>query len=119
MLFKTIILFIIFVTNVYSNDIPIITITAPSKKPQSVSTVGTSLTILDEKFLSNSTEHFLGDVLNTSSTSANFFQSGGHGTASAIQLRGMPKKDILPFILMVLKCLIHQVYQVILILIIF
>ena len=57
-----------------------------------MSTVGTSVTILDEKFLSNSTEHFLGDALATSSTSANFFQSGGHGTASAIQLRGMPKR---------------------------
>ena len=92
MLFRAISLFIIIATNVYSEEIPIITITAPSKKPQSISTVGSSVTIIDEKFLSNSTEHFLGDVLNTSSTSANFFQSGGHGTASAIQLRGMPKR---------------------------
>ncbi len=92
MLLRTIILLIIFATNVYSKEIPIITITAPSKKPQSISTVGTSVTIIDEKFLSNSTEHFLGDVLSASSTSANFFQSGGHGTASAIQLRGMPKR---------------------------
>ena len=86
-------IFIIFsIINVHSDEIPIITITAPSKKPQSISTVGTSVTILDEKFLSNSTEHFLGDVLSTTLTSANFFQSGGHGTASAIQLRGMPKR---------------------------
>ena len=92
MLLRAISLFIIIATNVYSDEIPIITITAPSKKPQSISTVGSSVTIIDEKFLSNSTEHFLGDVLNTSSTSANFFQSGGHGTASAIQLRGMPKR---------------------------
>ncbi len=92
MLIRTIILFILFATNVCSEEIPIITITAPSKKPQSISTVGTSVTVLDEKFLSNSTEYFLGDVLSNSSTSANFFQSGGHGTASAIQLRGMPKR---------------------------
>ena len=92
MLLRAISLFIIIATNVYSDEIPIITITAPSKKPQSISTVGSSVTIIDEKFISNSTEHFLGDVLNTSSTSANFFQSGGHGTASAIQLRGMPKR---------------------------
>ena len=92
MLLRALILFAIFSTNVYSEKIPIITITAPSKKPQSISTVGTSVTILDEKFLSKSTEHFLGDVLSNSSTSANFFQSGGHGTASAIQLRGMPKR---------------------------
>ena len=31
-------------------------------------------------------------ALSTSTTGANFFQSGGHGTSSAIQLRGMPKR---------------------------
>tara|TARA_B100001057_G_scaffold175337_1_gene176012 strand:+ start:60333 stop:62330 length:1998 start_codon:yes stop_codon:yes gene_type:complete len=83
---------VVFSTKIYSNEIPIITISAPSKKPQSLSTVGTSVTVLDEKFFNNSTEHFLGDALSTTTTSANFFQSGGHGTASAIQLRGMPKR---------------------------
>ncbi len=95
---RSLILLIIFSTKVYSQEIPIITITAPSKKPQSISTVGTSVTILDEKFLSNSNEHFLGDVLSTTTTSVNFFQSGGHGTASAIQLRGMPKRYSTVFI---------------------
>ena len=74
MLLRTIVFFIFFVTNVYSDEIPIITITAPSKKPQSVSTVGTSVTILDEKILSNSTEHFLGDASNDSCL--NSFQNG-------------------------------------------
>ena len=92
MLLRLIILLLIFSTKVYSKEIPIITITAPSKKPQSISTVGTSVTVLNEEFFNNSTEHFLGDALSTSITSANFFQSGGHGTASAIQLRGMPKR---------------------------
>ena len=92
MLLRALVLLIIFSTNIFSKEIPIITITAPNKKPQSISTVGTSVTILDEKFLSNSSEHFLGDVLSNTTTSANFFQSGGHGTASAIQLRGMPKR---------------------------
>ena len=31
-------------------------------------------------------------VLASNSTSANFFQSGGHGSTSAIQLRGLPKR---------------------------
>jgi vitamin B12 transporter len=75
----------------FAKDIPVIVITA-SKKPQSLSTVGTSVTVLDEKFFKNNSEYFLGDALATTSTSANFFQSGGHGTASAIQLRGMPKR---------------------------
>ena len=44
------------------------------KKPQSISTVGTSVTILNEEFFNNSTEHFLGDALSTSITSANFFK---------------------------------------------
>ena len=87
-----IILYFTFFSNlVFSKDIPIIVITA-NKKPQSLSTVGTSVTVLDEKFFSNTTEYFLGDALASTTTSANFFQSGGHGTASAIQLRGMPKR---------------------------
>ena len=93
MLLKVCILFflLIFPLNSYSKEIPIIVI-APNKKPQSLSVVGTSVVIFDEEYLNNSTEYFLGDVLSSKTTSANFFQSGGHGTASAIQLRGMPKR---------------------------
>ncbi len=76
---------------VFAEDIPIIVI-APSKKAQSVSTVGTSVIVLDETFFKNSNEFFLADALATNSTSINFFQSGGHGQNSAIQLRGMPKR---------------------------
>ncbi len=74
-----------------ANEIPVIVI-APSKTVQSISTVGTSVTVLDEKFFENTNEIFLGDILSKSSTSSNFFQSGGHGTSSAIQLRGLPKR---------------------------
>ena len=81
----------LFLTNTYSSEIPIIVISA-SKKPQSLSSVGTSVTILDEKFFKNSSEYFLGDALSTSTTGANFSQNGGYGTSSAIQLRGMPKR---------------------------
>ena len=95
---KKIINFFIFfgIIFIYSNelksqDIPIIVI-APSKKMQSISTVGTSVTILDETFFKKTNEFFLGDALSTTTTSANFFQSGGHGTVSAIQLRGIPKR---------------------------
>ena len=91
---KTLIIFFIIIlisSKCLAKNIPVIVITA-SKKPQSLSTVGTSVTVLDEKFLNNSSEYFLGDALAISSTSANFFQSGGHGTSSAIQLRGMPKR---------------------------
>ncbi len=77
--------------SVFSKDIPVIVI-APSKKPQSISTVGSSVVILDEKFFEKNNDYFLGDVLSNNSTSINFFQSGGHGTASAVQLRGLPKR---------------------------
>ena len=75
----------------FAKDIPVIVI-APSKKVQSNSTVGTSVTVLDEKFFENSNEYFLGDILSRNVTSTNFFQSGGHGATSAIQLRGLPKR---------------------------
>ena len=77
-------------SNLFS-EIPIIVI-APSKKVQSLSTVGTSVTVFDEIFFRNSNEFFLGDVLSNNTTSANFFQTGGQGTTSAIQLRGLPKR---------------------------
>ena len=76
---------------VFAADIPIIII-APSKKAQSISTVGTSVTVLDETFFENSNEFFLGDALAGNSTSVNFFQNGGQGQTSAIQLRGLPKR---------------------------
>ena len=41
----------------FAADIPIIVI-APSKKAQSVSTVGTSVTVLDEAFFENTNEFF-------------------------------------------------------------
>ena len=90
--FVTILIFCLsFQSFVVGQDIPVIVI-APSKKPQSISTVGSSVVVLDEKFFEKTNDLFLGDVLSNNSTSINFFQSGGHGTASAIQLRGLPKR---------------------------
>ena len=87
----TLILCLSFPSFVVGQDIPVIVI-APSKKPQSISTVGSSVVVLDEKFFEKTNDYFLGDILSNNSTSINFFQSGGHGTASAIQLRGLPKR---------------------------
>ena len=88
---KLIIILTFPVNNIFAADVPVIVI-APSKKAQSVSTVGTSVTVLDETFFKNSNEFFLGDALATNSTSVNFFQNGGQGQTSAIQLRGLPKR---------------------------
>ncbi len=90
-IFSLIILFVLSFNQAYADDIPVIVI-APSKKAQSISTVGTSVTVLDEKFFKNSNEYFLGDALAGNTTSMNFFQNGGHGQTSAIQLRGLPKR---------------------------
>ncbi len=74
---------------VFSKDIPIVVI-APSKSPQSISTVGTSVQVFEEKDFESSSP-FLGNTLNDATTGLNFFQSGGSGTQMGIQLRGLPK----------------------------
>ena len=76
---------------VFAADLPVIVI-APSKKAQSISTVGTSVTVLDEVFFKNSNEFFLGDVLDNNLPGMNYFRQGGHGAVMGIQLRGLPKR---------------------------
>ena len=78
-------------SNLFAADIPIIVI-APNGKAQSKSTVGTSVTIFDETNIGSSNDFFLGDVLGNGTTSFNYFQTGGHGATSGIQLRGLPKR---------------------------
>ena len=84
-----IIIFIFSFKNLFAADIPIIVI-APSKKAQSISTVGSSVTVYGQSDLENTNDYFLGDIL-SDGASSNFFQSGGKGTLSGIQIRGMPK----------------------------
>ncbi|MDC0205527.1 TonB-dependent receptor [Pelagibacteraceae bacterium] len=82
---------------VFAADIPIIVI-APSQKAQSKSTVGTSVTVFDETKIGKSNDFFLGDILGDDTPSFNSFQTGGHGSASGIQLRGLPKRYSTVFI---------------------
>tara|TARA_Y100000590_G_scaffold18275_1_gene21785 strand:+ start:49833 stop:51779 length:1947 start_codon:yes stop_codon:yes gene_type:complete len=93
-LLKAVIVLIIFLSpfsQVFATDIPIIVI-APSQKAQSKSTVGTSVSVYDENTINQSNDYFLGDVLGDGTTSFNYFQTGGHGSSSGIQLRGLPKR---------------------------
>ena len=85
----SILILIFYFGKLFAADIPIIVI-APSKKAQSISTVGSSVTVYDQSDIENTNDYFLGDILSDGS-STNFFQSGGKGTLSGIQLRGMPK----------------------------
>ena len=90
---KTNIIFLIlftFFTQIKADEVPIIVI-APSKSPQSLSTVGTSVKVVDRQDLENSRNPFLGDTLNNATTGLNFFQTGGAGTQMGLQLRGFPK----------------------------
>ena len=93
MLIRVVLFLFIFTQSakLYSSEIPIIVI-APSKKAQSISTVGTSVSVFDQEYFENSGELFLLDALGYGSASFNSFQSGGPGTVSGIQLRGLPKR---------------------------
>ena len=89
--FSIVFLTLLFFNRLVAEDnIPIIVI-SPSKTPQSASTTGTSVTVLNQQDLENSNKSFLGDSLNNSITGLNFFQAGGAGTQSGIQLRGLSK----------------------------
>ena len=76
---------------VFAEDTPIIVI-APGKTVQSKSIVGSDVVVIDSKKLEQSNEFFLGDVLNKNLNGINYFQTGGYGTTSGIQLRGLPKR---------------------------
>ena len=86
-----ILIFIFSFTKLYAESVPVIVI-APGKTAQSYSTVGSSVSIIDKETLENSNEFFLGNIIDTDLPGMNYFQSGGHGTTSGIQLRGLPKR---------------------------
>jgi len=88
----SLILILIFSFNkVFAEDIPIIVI-SPGKSVQSYGTVGTSVSVISDEDLEGSDSHFLGEVLNDNVGGINYTTSGGYGTVSMIQLRGMPKR---------------------------
>ncbi len=92
MMVKIFLLYVFFnFTYAVAKDIPVIVISA-GKTPQSKSTVGSSVSIIDSETIESSGEYFLGNVLDNSVSGMNLFQSGGHGTTQGIQLRGLPKR---------------------------
>jgi vitamin B12 transporter len=86
-----ILFFFILINKSIAADIPIIVISA-GKAPQSKSTIGSDVTIIDSNVLAKSNEYFVGDILSENIMGMNYFQSGGYGTTSGIQLRGQPKR---------------------------
>jgi len=81
----------IFQNFIYAKDVPIIVI-APSKISQSYSTVGSSISSIDSETIDKSNDYFISDILDTNLPGMNYFRSGGYGTISGIQLRGLPKR---------------------------
>lgn len=90
-LLKIVIILTFSLNKLFAADIPIIVI-APGKTYQSKGIVGSDVVIIDRKTVEQSNEFFLGDVLSKNLNGMNYFQSGGHGTNSGIQLRGLPKR---------------------------
>jgi len=82
---------IFFNFNVSYSEIPIVVI-SPSKTSQSLSSVGSDLTVINEESLSGLNENFLGDIFDFEVSGASFSRQGGTGTNSLIQLRGLPKR---------------------------
>ena len=75
----------------FAEKIPTIVISA-GKTPQSLSTVGTNVTVISGDTIRKSPEFFLGNIIDGSTSSTNTFQLGGDGTNMGIQLRGLEKR---------------------------
>ena len=114
------IFFLIFILNnnlLFSKDIPIIVI-APSKKPQSASTVGTSVVVLDEEYLKSSNEYFLGMYYPAVLLAPISFKTEDT-VLFCYSIKRATKKIFNCVYRWSKKCQIRQVFQAILILIIF
>ena len=90
-LFLFFLYFFLFSTHVFSKEIPVIVI-SPGKTPQSYSSVGSHVTIIDADTIENSSGSTLTELLNDEVQGLNIFRLGGKGTNTGIQVRGLPKR---------------------------
>jgi len=91
LLILTISLTLISFSKIFAENTPTIVISA-GKTLQSLSTVGTNVTVISGETIRNSNENFLGNIIDGSTSSTNLFQMGGDGTNMGIQLRGLEKR---------------------------
>lgn len=91
MLKKIYILIFLFFSTKLLAEIPIIVISA-GKSYQSQSVVGSDVQVLDSELISNSSYQYLGDILSDEAFGTHFSRTGGIGTNSSVQLRGLPKR---------------------------
>ena len=92
-----IIIMLLFFNKAFSKDVPVIVI-SPGKTPQSLSTVGSTVTVIDGETIRNSNESFLGAIIDQESGSTNAFKDGCHGPNMGIQLSGLEKRYSTVFI---------------------
>ena len=90
-LLKTFIILIFSAKELFAADVPVIVI-APGKTLQSLSTVGSTVTVIEGKDIGDSSGFSLAHIIDDNSTSTNMFQVGGHGANTGIQLRGLEKR---------------------------
>ena len=91
-------LYFIFCSNlVLSEPIPVIVISA-GKTVQSKSTVGADITVVDNNKIKSNQDFFIGDAIEYSVPGMSMFQSGGYGTVTGIQMRGLPGRYSTVFI---------------------
>ena len=83
--------FICLANSLVAKEIPIIVI-SPGKSPQSYSSVGSQVTIIDSKTIENYSGSSLVELLDSEVQGLNVFQLGGRGTNTGIQMRGLPKR---------------------------
>ena len=83
--------FVLFGSSVFAKEIPVIVISA-GKNPQSYSSVGSQVAIIDSDKISQSSGSTLIDVLDNEVQGLNIFRLGGKGTNTGIQMRGLPKR---------------------------
>ena len=89
--FYLIISLILFINNSVAKNIPIIVV-SPGKTIQSQGVVGSDVSVITTKEIGESNNLFLGDAISNNLNGINYWQAGGVGTVSGIQLRGLPKR---------------------------
>lgn len=87
---KLFFIFLFLTVKTYS-EIPVIVI-SPSKVAQSISSVGSDITVINMYNIESLNKNFLGNIFDSEVVGSNFSNQGGTGTNSLIQLRGLPKR---------------------------
>jgi len=79
------------INKIFAENIPVIVI-SPGKTKQSYDEVGSSISVIDSGAIESSSSNFLSDIIGSNINGSNWFQAGGVGTNTGIQLRGLEKR---------------------------